>query len=215
MSTSTPPRPKRGMGGKMAGGNPDPTRGRDPDEFYPTPPAVTRALFNHYQEKLSGSTVWEPCAGDGTMADTLLACGVRKVVCSDIKPRFTYHRANPNPPYRIIQGDALKATTMPAVDAIITNPPFDIAADLIHHMLTLKGGPPQFLAMVLKATFWHARRRADLFERFPPTAVHPLRWRPDFKELGAPTMEIMWTVWDADEQDSLTTYEPFDHPKTQ
>lgn len=214
LSSRASPRPKSGMGAKFAGGNPDAARGRDPDEFYPTPPAVTRALFRHYHQHLEGATVWEPCAGDGAMADELLLCGAKRVVCSDTKPRSVSEVRWPGgcSPYRIIKGDVLATKAMPAVDAIITNPPFDIAAGIIHHILTLPGGPPPFLALVLKATYWHSSRRGDLFDRFPPTAVHPLRWRPDFKNLGAPTMDIMWSVWDVRERDSVTTYEPFDHP---
>ncbi len=193
-------RPKRGMGGKMAGGNPDAARGRDPDDFYATPPNVTRALYAYYEEALAGATVWEPCAGDGLMAETLIDCGVSRVVCSDLNPRTL--RAH-SPINRIVRGDVLATRSLPAVDAVITNPPFNIAEEIIHHILTLPGGPPPFLALVLKSTFWHAARRAELFEKFTPSAIHPLRWRPDFKNLGAPTMEIMWCVW---------TFEPGERP---
>lgn len=196
----------RGLGSKMAGGNPDPARGRDPDEFYPTPPAVTRALYNAYTPHLEGAVVWEPCAGDGAMASTLLACGAKAVLCSDVKPR-------PTAAHKIVALDVLKATRLPAVHAVVTNPPFDVAADIIHHILTLPGGPPQLLALVLKASYWHSARRAALYRKFPPTTIHPLRWRPDFKNLGAPTMEIMWCVWDAQNAGMTTTYEPMDRPE--
>ena len=200
-------RPKRGLGAKMAGGNPDPTRGREEDDFYPTPPLVTRAIVLAYPH-LQGQTVWEPCAGDGAMADALLAGGVGRVVCSDINPRPRL-----GAPYRILQGDALAVRALPRVDAIITNPPFIIAERLIRHIMTLPNGPPQYVAMVLKGSYWHAATRKALFEEFPPTTVHPLRWRPDFKDLGGPTMEFQWSVWDAaEEPDSLTTYEPLDRP---
>ena len=155
--------------------------------------------------------MWEPCAGDGALANALLDFGVRQVVCSDLVPK---PQRRVNGPI-INKGDVFSVRTMPAVDAVITNPPFSIAPDLIHKMLTIAGGPPPFLALVLKSTFWHARSRKDLFERFPPTAVHPLRWRPDFLGLGAPTMEVMWCVWEHDPLDPEpyeTSYIPFDHP---
>jgi hypothetical protein len=203
-------KPMRGMGAKMAGGNPNPARGRAPNDFYATPAPVTRALYRRYKDLLEGATVWEPCAGDGAMADTLLDSGVARVICTDLNP-LPARRANP--PYgRIMASDALTLRKLPAgLDAVVTNPPFNIAAEFIHHMLAVEGGPPPLLAVVLKSTFWHARSRADLFDKHPPTAVHPLRWRPDFKNLGAPTMEIMWTVW-LKGDDFVTTYEPFDFP---
>lgn len=194
------------LGSKMAGGNPDPARGRDPDEFYPTPAAVTRALFREYRTHLEDAVVWEPCAGDGAMATTLLECGAKAVLCSDVKPR-------PSLEHKIVQIDVLQAKRLPTCDAVVTNPPFDIAADIIHHILTRPNGPPQLLALVLKASYWHSARRAALYDRFTPTSIHPLRWRPDFKNLGAPTMEIMWCVWDERKRGKPTLYEPMDRPK--
>lgn len=194
-----------GIGSKMAGGNPDPSRGRDPDEFYPTPAEVTQALVVRYP-MLEGATVWEPCAGDGTMAGTLLDHGASKVVCSDLTPR---------PPVRaglqIGVLDVLKVSRLPAVDAIVTNPPFDIAHAIIPHILGLRGDRPPLVALVLKATYWHAVRRHSLFLRFRPSAIHPLLWRPDFKGLGAPTMEIMWCVWNS-LNPNHTVYEPLERP---
>lgn len=207
MGSARDVRPKKGMGAKMAGGNPNAARGRDPDEFYPTPPEVTRALVDRYPAFLYDAVVWECCAGDGTMARTLLECGVRKVLATDIKPRIP---VNGSP--KLFKADVLATRKMPLVDAVVTNPPFDIAEEIIHHILALEDGPPLFLGLVLKATFWHAMRRAPLFQRFRPSAVHPLRWRPDFKNLGAPTMEIMWCVW-SPRDPGTTHYEPLDRPK--
>lgn len=35
-------------------------------------------------------------------------------------------------------------------------------------------------AMLLKAQYWHAAKRAQLFCEVPPSYVLPLTWRPDF-----------------------------------
>lgn len=193
-----------GIGGKMAGGNP--AGARMEDDYYPTPEAVTRALMLEYPW-LKGKTVWEPCAGDGQMAAALLDGGAGKVVCSDISPRPAVR-----PGIKIGNSDVFKFTMLPAVDAIVTNPPFMLAPGMIPHILGLSGGPPQFLALVLKSTFWHAARRYKLFCKHPPTAIHPLLWRPDFLNKGAPTMEIMWCVWEADNAGYDTIYAPLRHP---
>lgn len=191
----------------MNGGNPDAERGRDPDEHYPTPEAVTRALCLRYPEYIGGARILEPCAAGGMMADVLDAHGA-KTICSDIKPL-------PSPTGRVVRrADLFSLTKCPAgLDGLVTNPPWNIAGSMISHILGLPGGPIPFVAMVLKGSFWHVAKRAELFIRFPPTVVHPLLWRPDFKNLGAPTMEVCWSVWiDGGTVPFETKYEPLFHP---
>lgn len=191
------------LGSKMAGGNPHPDRGRDPDEHYPTPTPVTVALCRRYPEHIAGRWLLEPCAAGGHMASVLSAHGAR-VICSDIKPLAGHvHRA-----------DVLTMTKMPnGLHGIVTNPPWNTAKAIISHILGLPTAPLPFVAMVLKGSFWHAASRAQLFERHRPTAVHPLLWRPDFKNLGAPTMEVIWTVWvNGGAGEFATSYEPLPHP---
>ena len=200
-----------GLGASMAGGNPDPERGRADSDFYPTPPEVTHALVNAYP-RLHQDVIWEPCCGDGAMIAALNDQGCQRVVGSDVEV------------YPMVRGlktlrmNAFDATVLPKnVTAIVTNPPFEIAPELIMHLLSLR---PQFLALVLKSTFWHAKTRAPLFWSFRPTAIHPLTWRPDFKGLGRPTMEIMWCVWERPPQSPdgiirrkpLPVYMPLAHP---
>jgi hypothetical protein len=62
------------------------------------------------------------------------------------------------------------------------------------------------MALLLKATYWHAAKRIDLFRRHPPAAVHPLTWRVDFDGRDAPTMDVCWNVWQTGT--TGTRYEP-------
>lgn len=202
-ASDMPAKPRSGIGAKMAGGNPDPLRGREARDFYPTPPAVTRALYRRYEPILSKTTVWEPCAGDGAIVRALVDAGVPRVVGSDIEP------LHPG----IATLDVFAQKSLPSkIGAVVTNPPFEIAAQIIQHIQTMQGGPPHMMALVLKATFWHARSRAPLFAAHRPAAIHPLRWRPDFKGLGAPTMDVMWCVW-LKGGGPITRYEPMDYPE--
>jgi hypothetical protein len=141
------------------------------------------------------------------MATTLLEEGARQVACTDIHPRPAV-----TPGLTIRAADVFGFTKLPAVDAIVTNPPFMLAARMINHILGLPGGPPPFLALVLKATFWHAAKRHRLFQHYTPTAIHPLLWRPDFLQKGAPTMEIMWCVWDRADAGTEPIYAPLPAP---
>lgn len=91
-----------------------------------------------------------------------------------------------------------------AASAIVTNPPFKLAAEFIRRAHELK---TPVVAMLLKSQYWHAQSRAALFEEFPPSHVLALTWRPDFcfgQRGGAPTMECLWTVWT--EGDTETKY---------
>ena len=76
-------------------------------------------------------------------------------------------------------------------DAIITNPPFNLASKFISKALSFT----PIVAMLLKSQFWHAARRLPLFEKHPPSRVLPLTWRLDFTGGGAPTMDCTWFVW--------------------
>jgi hypothetical protein len=166
-----------GLGSAMAGGNP--LEGREKDDFYPTPPEVTRALLAKFD--FGPGKILEPAAGDYMMAGELESYGY-DVEASDLNPRDP----------RVVERDFL---TMTETDArtIITNPPFVLAEQFIEHALgVLK---VHNLALVLKSTYWHAVTRQPLFARFRPSVVCPLTWRPDFLNKGRPTMECSWIIW--------------------
>jgi len=171
-----------GIGAAMAGGKrgSGETRPRQHGDWYPTPEEVTEVLFPHVRIK---GDVLEPCCGDGSLAKVIERHGHR-VIATDL-----YYRG-----YGDGHGerfDVLKLKELPAPN-VITNPPFNIAKQIIEHLLSLQ---PDLLALVLKASFWHAKSRMDLFERHPPSKIIALTWRPDFLHLKRPTMEVIWCVW--------------------
>ena len=148
-------------------------------DFYPTPPDVTIALMKFL--KLSPCKIWEPACGDGAMSKVLVSHG-HSVISTDL--RDTGYGS----------GGVDFLSTKKGCDAIITNPPFNISEEFIRHALE----QTKVVAMVLKSQYWHAKKRAVLFEDSPPAYVLPLTWRPDFmngERGGAPTMEVQWTVW--------------------
>lgn len=187
-----------GLGVMMLGGNPDKERGRSENDFYPTPVEVTEALCRRYD--FTEKAIWEPCAGNGAMGDVLKRYCPR-VGESDISPRKE----------GMLVRDFLKANVpMGQNIAIITNPPFKLAEKMIRHAWIDLQVP--FLALVLKSTFWHSVRRQKLWNECRPHAVHPLTWRPDFMELGRPTMEVMWCVWERHTAYRPVIYEPMNKP---
>lgn len=148
-------------------------------DFYPTPPDVTHALMQALN--LSPRAIWEPACGDGAMASVIAEYG-HTIISTDI--RYTGYG----------EGGIDFLSARRECDAIVTNPPFNISEQFIHHALM----QAPIVAMLLKSQYWHAKKRADLFNEFPPAFVYPLTWRPDFlngERGGAPTMEVHWTVW--------------------
>ena len=168
---------------------------RVPRDYYPTPPETTQALVD-YLAPLGKLRVLEPCCGEGHIARVLGAAG-HEVTASDIR-----HTG-----YGTGGVDYLKHPEAAAdeyeYDAVITNPPFSHAEDVIRR--ALRDAP--VVAMLLGNDYWHAASRARLFNTRKPRAVLALTWRPIFlvERGSSPLANMAWTVWD-DEHEGDTRY---------
>lgn len=161
---------------------------REKDDFYATPPEYVESFLNYETPPFF---IWEPCCGDGAISKILTAHG-HKVLSTDLVSRGFGEGGV----------DFLTCEVSPA-PAIITNPPFKLAPTIILHAKKLKVG---YLALLLKATFWHAKTRHALFEAWQPARIYPMGWRPDFRGQGAPPMDCLWCVWDGESK--TTAYIP-------
>lgn len=175
-------------------------------DFYPTPKNVTRSLMDFmFKEGYfdPNTTLWEPACGDGSMSEVLKEY-CPSVYSSDIRETG----------YGDGGIDFLCANWNGEFNAIITNPPFNLSALFIEKALR----EVEFVCMLLKSQYWHAKARYDLFIQNPPMYVLPLTWRPDFLEherkdgekKGAPTMEVAWSVWKRGTKE--TRYQPLIRP---
>lgn len=185
---------------QIMGGNG--AKARKAADLYPTPPEVTVALMRFL--KLPGETVvWEPARGQGDMVRALADCGMA-VYGTDIRDGIDFLTTRQ-------PGNA------PAAGWIITNPPFSLADEFIRHAAEI--GKP--FAMLLKAQYWHAAKRAQLFREIPPSYVLPLTWRPDFlfkerdgKKGASPLMDVMWCVWLTPQMQGVqTVFKPLMRPE--
>ena len=159
---------------QLTGGNRNKNR-RELD-FYATPSNVTIALMEFFKFKLKSSIIWEPACGIGNIQKVLESYG-HTVIGTDILTGVDY----------------LKVPKK-EIDAIITNPPFNLSEKFIEKSLK----EADFVAYLLKSQYWHSKKRYNLFIKNPPSYILPLTWRPDFlngERGGNPTMEILWTVW--------------------
>jgi hypothetical protein len=195
----------KGLGRMMTGGGGKVER--QGNDYYPTPPTVTRALIAAERRALRDAVdlqhpVWEPCGRGGAIAAELEAAGFMTMATDLVA----------DPAHRVTEQNIL--TCRRALSPVaVTNPPFAIAADIIRHLLGELDC--HYVALLLKSSFWHAETRTGLWRRHMPSRIYALNWRPDFLGLGNPTMEVIWCVWDADAIDRHCIYEvltPFRAP---
>jgi hypothetical protein len=172
------------------------SRHEPPDslDYFPTPPWATRAFIEEVMFPHLGAnrtdTVWEPCCGEGHMAEPLREVFPR-VRASDV---FSYGYGD------VIDflDPALPRRPVPFVDAtwIITNPPFNRAVDVVQTALARASG-----VCVLVRTQWlHCEERYGLFCKRPPSLIaysveripmHRGRWEPR----GSTATDYAWVCW--------------------
>ena len=147
-----------------------PTNTRIKNDRYLTPEWCTEALTRVELRNWPG-TIWEPCAGEGDIANVLLKHA--RVVESDL----TALSERPH----LRQLDFLK-TTKRLATAIVSNPPYKYATEFIAHAIRLGIG---YHAWLLKADFMCAQRRLELVNELGyPARIWGLTERPDFLGQG-------------------------------
>lgn len=181
------------LGAWVAGGNP--TDGRQEDDFYATPIECTKAIVAAEREYIRKRLMWEPACGTGAISKVLISENISVISTDLIDRNYGEHGR-----------DFLKFED-PLAFAIMTNPPFKIAEKFIRHAEKIG---IDYMALLLKATFWHAAKRTKLFKTWRPARIYAMSWRPDFKDLGQPTMDCIWIVWDG--KVSRTDYDILEKP---
>lgn len=145
-------------------------------DLYETPEWVTMALVPHLRRDMN---IWEPACGSGKMVRVLEQLG-GKVAATDIADGCDFLTAS---------------LPMGSWDAIITNPPYELATEFIQHAL----GWGTMVAMLLRTDFDHAKTRQHLFSQHPAFAkklvlTKRIKWFEDSK--GQPSFNHAWFIWD-------------------
>ena len=161
-------------------------------DFYDTPPiavekllAAERDFFRHQ------CVIWEPACGTGNIVKILRAVG-HEVFASDLN-----NRGCPDSESRV---DFLLPTGPTNLfDAIVTNPPFSLAADFVE--IALKRAP--VVMMLLRLAFYESERRAGILDHAGLARIHvfarrlPMMHRADWQGRKANSgMAFAWFVWD-------------------
>jgi hypothetical protein len=138
------------------------TRAERGDDTYPTPPAAVHALLTVEQFP---DPIWEPAAGPGGIVQVLRETGHQVVAttitdqgCADCRGGVDFLEQREAPP---------------GVTAILTNPPFSLAADFVRHGLTLV---PR-VAMLLRLAFLESIDRTDIIEGGQLARIYAFRNR--------------------------------------
>jgi hypothetical protein len=132
-------------------------------DLYETPPIAVEALLA--VETDLPHWVWEPCAGRGAITKVLHDRG-HAVVCSDLIQYDDF-------PLHFV-GDFLTQTKAPAgCDAIVSNPPYQIATEFTRHALDL--APRVYL--LLRLAFLESVCRSEILEKRGLARVHVFRKR--------------------------------------
>jgi methylase of polypeptide subunit release factors len=149
-------------------------------DLYETPAWVTEALLPHLPQMQLA--VLEPACGSGTMVAALERAG-HSVLGQDIA----------------VGNDFLTARekSWPGLDAVITNPPYELAREFIETALGMAEEP--IVAMLLRTDFDHAKTRQHFFSDCPQFAkklvlTKRIRWFEDSK--GSPSFNHAWFIWD-------------------
>lgn len=174
----------------------------EPDDsldYFPTPPWATRALCEYVlpaigesREAMRTQSVWEPACGEGHMAEPLREYFGR-VRATDV---FPYGYSDEG----VHDFVAFAPTVTPAgnPDWIVTNPPFNRAADFAAKALWRAS---RGVALLVRNQWIEGVKRYEtLFGPFPPAVVAPFvervpmvkgRWDPTATTATA----YSWFVW--------------------
>ena len=162
---------------------------RRPNDFYPTPAALTAILLALVPE-LAGSAV-EPCAGDGAMADALERSGrLTGVKTNDILAGFDCTTTSD-------ARDTGAAVWQGTADWVITNPPFTWASEILANAWAYAGTG---VAMLLRLTFLEPTvARAELLQQLTPFLSDIIVFgqpRPSFTDdRRTDSVTTAWLVW--------------------
>jgi hypothetical protein len=162
-------------------------RGHDP---YDSGPEAAHALVDAEQTRLP-RVLWEPACGTGDIVKALRLRG-REVIASDLDSDL---------PGAMLGVDFLMEYKLPdhRIQAIVTNPPFNLARQFVEHALTLC---PR-VYMLLRLQFLEGQRRSSVLDdnylarvlvfknRLP--RMHRRDWTG---KRTAPTLCMAWFVWD-------------------
>ncbi len=179
-------------------------------DFFPTPPWVTRALFEYVpimKEIKKDGFIWEPACGRSHMERTIGEYHL-SVLGSDIKKyddNLTFDFLDVKKLPTVISGMGNK---IEVCAAIITNPPFNLAEEFINIAVNIYN--PPIVAMLVRSAFLEGKGRFErLYSKSPPRYVAQFSGRVNifYNQLdkkGSGDKAYSWLVWDNSDKSGKT-----------
>lgn len=162
------------------------------DEYYPTQPWVTRALFEHVLAGRRIRSVWEPACGGGHMAEVMREYSIPEIYASDVVDRG----------YGQVWDFLSEEDPGIRVDWIVTNPPYGNGLAEAFAIKALNYPGVIGVAMLCRNNWLEGGKRYEkLFSRYPPSQVAVICDRVGFCvgtcEVGKSGMlPYSWFIWD-------------------
>jgi predicted RNA methylase len=134
---------------------------RRTQDNYPTPHSIINVLLSRLN--WPAGDVWEPCAGDGRLAEAMTNRG-KDVISHDIATGNDFF-------------DFKKAEA----PTLITNPPFGLMRKFIDHAFAIG---IERMALVCNERLWACNKGYEQWNRHRPSRLINLTWREDFLGKG-------------------------------
>lgn len=157
-------------------------------DHYPTPPIAVEKLL---KVETFGQTIWEPCCGNGAISTILEKQGYT-VISTDL------HDWGFGTP-----GKDFLTEPLQDVDAIVTNPPFNLSYDFAVRALEATKAKKGKVVLLNRLAWLEGAKRQKLFESTPLKKVLvfskrlPRMHRFDFTgEPGTSMLCFAWFCWD-------------------
>lgn len=174
-------------------------------DYYVTPPSDIKLfldtfLSNHPEIKLSTMTILDPCAwGNPELLDedgetipehpmsypyVLETYHPKQLITNDIREDSPaqFHR------------DFINHTPSLWFDMVITNPPFNLALDIIKKSMEF-ATPGGYVIMLLRLNFFGSKARKSFFESNMPLETYVHHKRISFAKGATDSIEYMHCVW--------------------
>ena len=163
---------------------------RAANDFYPTPFSIIEKLLSQLDWP-AGTLVWEPCVGDGRVADALVSHGYN-VVTGDITT-----------------GDDFFEVTAAKSPYLLTNPPFSHIRQFIDHAFDIG---VEKMALVCPERLWACQRGRKQLLRHRPSQFVNMDWREDYLgKGGTPDRALAVSIWDSP-NDAQTHFDVWNRP---
>lgn len=161
---------------------------RNADDFYSTPEWCTR-LFFHALKIPKGTTILDPCCGDGAILEVASDLGYATEGIELDAERAAEAAAKG---FNVVVRDALSADPWAGPAVILTNPPYTYALEFVERAIAESGG--RDVAMLLRLAFVASKKRAA-FHKKHPSDIYPLSRRPSYTGKGTDSADYALFVW--------------------